>query len=99
MPRLVSFVIGLAASGRSAGPTKTFITPLTGAMKLICLPSGLNFTEVLSGLPKNSLRSIKPDALPTGVGSRSAPLAAEPKTTHANDNRLHQFNIAHPREE
>src|SRR5436305_1108610 len=58
MPRFLSLVTALAAAGLSAGPTQTLSTPLTGARKLRCLPSGLILAAALSGLPKRILRGI-----------------------------------------
>src|SRR5262245_18724737 len=56
MPREVSLVTGFAASGLSAGPTHTFITPSTAARKAILVPSSLNVAPALSGLPKITRR-------------------------------------------
>src|SRR5439155_14867329 len=69
MPRFLSAVTGLAASGLSLGPTQTLRTPLTGARYASCLPSGLRRGDALSGLPKRTLRSMRPVFAPVGVGS------------------------------
>ena len=58
MPRLVSFVIGLAADGPSTDTTHTFITLFMGARKLIFAPSGMIPTDDLSELPKRTSRDI-----------------------------------------
>ncbi|OHB73266.1 MAG: hypothetical protein A2V70_20155 [Planctomycetes bacterium RBG_13_63_9] len=58
IPRFLSSVTGLAASGSSAGPTQTFNTPSTGARKLNFDPSGLSLAAALSGFPNSTLRGI-----------------------------------------
>src|SRR5687768_8472819 len=70
MLRDVSLVTGLAASGLSAGPTHTFMTPLTAARNAICLPSSLSVGPALSGLPNNTRRGMSgTSASVTGGGA------------------------------
>src|SRR6185369_15813753 len=76
MPRDVSLVTGLAALGLSAGPTHTFITPLTAALKAILVPSSLNVGPVLSGLPKIRRRGTSGTSAGVRVGGAAAVLAA-----------------------
>src|SRR3954468_6692228 len=58
MPRVVSLVTGVAIEGLSAAATKTFMTPLRGARKLMCRPSGLISTDERAELPKTSRRGM-----------------------------------------
>ena len=66
MPRFVSLVMTLASVRLPLGATHTFSTPLCGAMKAMCLPSGLIAALVRVGFPKMSFRAMT--SLPGLVG-------------------------------
>jgi hypothetical protein len=66
IPRPVSWVTGLAASGALVGATQTFRTPFTGARNAIWRPSGLIRRAALSGLPKRISRGMSGGAADIG---------------------------------
>src|SRR5688572_9341201 len=79
MPRDVSLVTGLAASGSFAGPTHTFITPSTAARKASCFPSSLRVGPDLSGLPNRTRRGMSGTF---AAVTAEAPWSADPRRLH-----------------
>src|SRR5258708_32962 len=85
MPRLTSFVTGLASAGFSTGAAQTVMTPLTGARELSFVAPGRREAAVLSALPDRHPPWVRAGFLPgsqTGLcieNMRKMPQTGQPQ--------------------
>src|SRR6185312_6910447 len=99
--RVLSFVIGLAASkGSSVRLTQTLRVPLNGLTKAMNFPSGEIWAPEISGSPKNSSRSIiggcACGVCPKAERGLAAPAKPTQRTANTNTSDLRRKLVIEP---